>query len=127
MSYFCIRHPDFQPSNIIISSKSLDSNLYIAGLIDWQHTSILPLFLLAGIPQELQNYDDTGWEPMTRPFLPENLSDLDETQQNREMEFHRHRLIHYHYVKNTEEYNKLHYAALTDSMGIFHHRLFQLR
>ncbi|KAI6042363.1 protein kinase subdomain-containing protein PKL CAK Fmp29 [Pisolithus marmoratus] len=123
LGHFSIRHPDPQPSNIFVS-RSSDSNLHIVGLIDWQHTSILPLFLLAGIPQRIQNYDDPISQSMTRPSLPEDLNDLDETQQSREKELYRRRLVHYHYVKNTEEYNKLHYVALTDPMGMLRRRLF---
>ncbi|KAG1752656.1 protein kinase subdomain-containing protein PKL CAK Fmp29 [Suillus paluster] len=123
LGHFRIRHPDLQPSNIIVS-RSPDSNLHVVGLIDWQHTSILPLFLLTGIPQQLQNYDDIGSQSMMRPSLPEKLDDLDETQQSGEMELYRRRLVHYHYVKNTEEYNELHYAALTNPMGVLRRRLF---
>lgn len=123
LGHFCIRHSDLQPGNIIVS-RSPDSNLHIVGLIDWQHTSILPPFLLSGIPQQLQNYDDAVSQSITQPSLPENLDDLDETQQGREMELYRRRLVHYHYVKNTEEYSKLHYAALTDPMGMLRRRLF---
>ncbi|KIO03722.1 hypothetical protein M404DRAFT_9474 [Pisolithus tinctorius Marx 270] len=110
LSHFRIRHPDLQPSNIIVS-RSPDSNLHIVGLIDWQNTSILPLFLLTGIPQQLQNYDDIGSQSMTRPSLPEKLDDLDETHQSEEVELYRRRLVHYHYVKSTEEYTELHYAG----------------
>ena len=60
---------------------------------------------------------------MTRPSLPEKLDDLDETQKGGEMELCRRR-FHYHYIKNTEECNKLHYAALTDPMGVLRRRLF---
>lgn len=123
LDHFCIRHPDLQPSNVIVS-RSPDSNLHVVGLIDWQHTSILPLFLLTGIPQQLQNYDDIGSQSMTRPSLPEKSDALDETQQSGEMELYRRRLVHYHYVKNTAEYNELHYAALTDPMGMLRRRLF---
>jgi hypothetical protein len=70
LSHFCICHPDLQPSNVIVS-RSPDANLYVVGLIDWQYTSILPLFLLACIPQPLQNYDDIGSQSMMRPLLPE--------------------------------------------------------
>ena len=52
LSHFCIRHPDFQHNDIIVS-RSLDSGCQVVGLIDWQHTSILPMFLLAGVPQRL--------------------------------------------------------------------------
>ena len=61
---------------------------------------------------------------MTRPSLPENLDDLDKPEQSRAKELYRRRLVHYHYVKNTEEYNELHYAALTDPMGMLRRRLF---
>lgn len=118
-----IRHPDPQPSNIFVS-RSPDSNLHVVGLIDWQHTSILPSFLLAGIPQRLQNYDDPTSQSMTRPSLPENFGDLDENQQSREEELYRRRLVHYHYTKNTEEYNGLHHAALVDPIGALRRRLF---
>jgi len=123
LSQFRIRHPDPQPSNIIVS-RSSDSDLHIVGLNDWQHTSILPSFLLAGIPERLQNYDDPISQSMRRPSLPENFDDLDETEQSREKELYRRRLVHFHYVKNTAEYNELHYAALTDPVGMFRHRLF---
>jgi len=55
LSRFCIRHPDFQHNNIIVS-RSPDSACKVVGIIDWQHASILPMFLLAGIPQCLQNH-----------------------------------------------------------------------
>jgi hypothetical protein len=122
LAHFRIRHPDLQPSNIIVS-RSPDSNLRVVGLIDWQHTSILPLFLLAGIPERLQNYDDIGWQSMTRPSLPEKLGDLDETQQSGEMELYRRRLVHYHYLKSTAEFNELHFAALTDPKDMFRRSL----
>ncbi|KXN87576.1 Importin subunit beta-1 [Leucoagaricus sp. SymC.cos] len=104
--------------------KSPDSNLRVVGLFDWQHTSILPLFLLAGIPGRFQNYGDPISEFMTPPLLPESLDGLDEAAQSREKELYRRRLVHYHYVKNTEECNAPHYAALTDPIGVLRRRLF---
>jgi hypothetical protein len=95
----------------------------IVGLIDWQHTSILPSFLHAGLPERLQNYDDPSSRSMMQPSLPENLDDLDETQEY-EKELYRRRLVHYHYVKSTDEYNELHYAALMDPLGMLRRRLF---
>ncbi len=107
----------------IIVSRSSDSNLHIVGLIDWQHTSILFLFLLAGIPERLQNYDDPCSQSMEQPLLPEKLDNLDETQRSREMELYRRRLVQYHFLKNTEEYNELHCAALADPTGTPRRRL----
>ncbi|KAG7441085.1 protein kinase subdomain-containing protein PKL/CAK/Fmp29 [Guyanagaster necrorhizus] len=123
LRHFCIRHPDLHPSNIIVST-SPDSKWQVVGLLDWQHAPILPPFLLAGVPQRLQNYDDPISQAMTRPSLPENLEDLDKAEQIREKELYHRRLVHYHYVKSTEKYNELHYAALTDPAGVLRRRLF---
>jgi len=38
--------------------SSASNQVKIVGLLDWQHTSILPPFLFAGIPGRLWNYDD---------------------------------------------------------------------
>jgi len=121
---FRIRHPDLQPSNVIVS-KSPDSNqLKIVGLLDWQHASILPLFLLAGIPGRLQNYDDPVSRDLIPPSLPANMDELDQSEQSLEMGLYHRRLVHLHYVKNTEKYNKLHHDALSDLVSKFLFRLF---
>ncbi len=119
LSQFRIRHPDLQPGNIIV-----DSGFNIVGLIDWQHTSVLPHFVYAGIPKWLQNYDDLVSQSDTQPSLPENLVNLTESQQSRERERYRRRLVHHLYVQNSKEYNKLHYMALTDPLNMLRLRLF---
>ena len=125
LGHFRIRHPDLRPSNIIVS-RSPDSSLHVVSLIDWQHTSILPLFLLAGIPDRLRNNHDLGSKSLTWPSPPENLDDLDENEQSEEMELYHCRLVHYHYIKSTEKYNKLHCEALADPIGRFRRGLFHL-
>ncbi|RPD52727.1 hypothetical protein L226DRAFT_550868 [Lentinus tigrinus ALCF2SS1-7] len=123
--HFCIRHPDPQPSNIIVS-RSPDSNSYtIVGLIDWQHTSILPLSLLASIPKWLRNDNNTGWQPEMPPSLPENLYNMDESQRERELELYRRRFLHYYYVENTRKHNIILYVVLTEPMGALRRRLFR--
>ena len=124
LSHFRIRHPDLQETNIVVS-KSSDSGLQVVSVLDWQHASILPAFLLAGIPQRLQNYDDSVSQSMTRPSLPENFDNLGEAAQSYAKELHRRRLVHYYYVKSTEECNEVHHAALADPMGVLRRRLFQ--
>ena len=61
---------------------------------------------------------------MTPPSLPENFDELDETERTEAEEVYRRRLVHYHYVQNTEECNKPHYDALTDPMCVLRSRLF---
>lgn len=122
LHHFCIRHPDLQPSNVIVSTSS--KQLKIAGLLDWQHASILPLPLLAGIPGRLQNYDDPVSQALVPPSLPANMDELDQSEQRDEMGLYHSRLVHFHYVKNTEEYNKPHHDALSDPVSMFICRLF---
>ena len=61
---------------------------------------------------------------MTPPSRPENLNELEGTERTAADEVCLCRLVHYHYIKNTEEYNKLHYYDLTDPMCMLRSRLF---
>lgn len=72
-----IRHPDLQPNNIFVSNK-----LEIKGLIDWQYSTILPLFLQCGIPQSLQNYGDEISSSLQTPALLSNFDKLEEIEQS---------------------------------------------
>ena len=58
------------------------------------------------------------------PSLPKNFDELNETEQDQALEVYRRRLVHDHYVKNTEECNKLHFAALADPMVLLRRRLY---
>lgn len=106
-------------------SMSSDSNqLKIVGLLDWQHASILPALLLAGIPGRLQNYDDQVSQVLIPPSPPANMDELGQSEQSHAMGLCHRRLVHFHYFKNTEEYNKLHHDALPDPASMFICRLF---
>ena len=113
LDHFCIRHPDLRPGNIIVS-RTPGSEVHITSVIDWQYTSILPLFLFADIPEEIENIEDTASRYAERPSQPENLDSMDADKRGSEMERYRRRLVHYHYVKGTEKYNEIHNAPLTD-------------
>jgi len=83
------------------------------------------MFLLAGVPQRLQNHDDGVSQSMMPPSLPENLDELNGAERTSEEYFYRRRLVHYHYITSTEECNQLHYAAFTDPLYALRGRLFQ--
>lgn len=83
------------------------------------------MFLLAGIPQDLQNYEDEVSQSMIPPSLPENFDEMTEAKRAREEYLYRCRLIHYHYVTSTKECNQLHYTAFTDNLYPLRGRLFQ--
>lgn len=114
-----LRHPDLQPNNICISDQ-----LEITGLIDWQHSTVLPLFLQCGIPKSLQNYGDGISESMQNPSLPSNFDELEEMQQLQQAELFRRRQLHYLYVKMTADMNFEHYNALTYGFSTLRRRLF---
>lgn len=123
LSQFYIRHPDFQPNNIFVS-WSPGSDCKIISVFDWQHTSILPMFLLAGIPRRLQNHADGVSLSMTPPSRPKNLYEMSEARRAGEEYRYRCRLVHYVYVTNTRECNPLHYAAFMDRLYALRGRLF---
>ncbi|KAI0636658.1 protein kinase subdomain-containing protein PKL CAK Fmp29 [Trametes polyzona] len=121
---FCIRHPDLRPSNIIVAPSPDTGSYTIKSLIDWQYTSILPLFLQAGIPDEFQNYGDPVSDSGSPPRPPEEFDSMDEREREAEMERYRRRLVHFHYVNSTAKNNKAHYEALTSPGGTPRRRLF---
>ncbi|KAI0343160.1 hypothetical protein BDW22DRAFT_1407075 [Trametopsis cervina] len=100
------REPYLQPSNIIVTPPSASSDLKILSLLDWQHASILPLFLHANIPGRLQNHADPVSHALIPPTLPSNIEELGRIRAER------------------REYNKHHHAALTDPVALLAFRLF---
>lgn len=117
-----IRHPDLQPNNVLIS----DAN-EVVGLVDWQHCTILPLGLAAGIPKYFQNYGDPDSEKLIEPRidLPSNFETLPESDQFAIREAIRKRLVHFLYAAFTKRLNEEHYDAMFDESAILHQRLFK--
>lgn len=114
-----IRHPDLQPNNIFISD-----DMEIKGIIDWQHTTILPLFLQCAIPDSLQNYGDEVSESLRIPTLPNNFDEMEDIEKFQQAEILRRRQLHYLYVKMTADINPEHYDALTQEFSALRRRLF---
>lgn len=115
-----IRHPDLQPNNIFVSD-SFD----IVSLIDWQHCSVLPLFLQAGPPKYFQNYGDHDSENFVKPQLPANLDRLNEKEKEAAKEVFRRRQLHYYYFAATAKFNQDHFDACTDNKVVLKQKLFQ--
>jgi hypothetical protein len=117
-----IRHPDFQPNNILVSKTN-----EIVGLIDWQHSAILPLGIAAGIPKHFQNYGDPDSEKLLEPQinLPPNYNSLDLPEQIQVREAIRKRLVHFLYAAFTKRLNEEHYDAIFNQSVILHQRLFK--
>lgn len=109
-----LRHPDLQPKNIFVSE-----DFDIVSLIDWQHCSVLPLFLQAGIPKYFQNYGDPETEAFTVPKLPDDFADLDEEDQQYTLEQYRKRHLHFYYLGITSRNNNPHFRACAKEYGLF--------
>lgn len=115
-----IRHPDLNPNNIFV-----DEDCNITGIIDWQHSAILLLFLHMGIPKSFQNYGDPVSEELRKPELPSNLDEMDEDDRQKDLELYRRRYTHFYYVAATGAKLDEHYNALWHDRGLFRKKIFQ--
>jgi hypothetical protein len=102
-----LRHPDFQPRNIFVAD-----DFTISGIIDWQHCSVLPLILQAGVPEYFQNFGDDESLRLKKPSLPISFNNMSDVDQAQALEQYRRRQLHYYYFVATYKYNKPHFDAL---------------
>jgi hypothetical protein len=116
-----IRHPDLSPSNIFVSESG-----EITGVIDWQHSVVLPIFIQAKIPKHFQNYGDDDSENFQPPKLPEDFDLMDESEKEIEMDLYRRRQLHYFYVGYTSSNNKPHFRAMGRHERIVRNRLYDV-
>lgn len=114
-----IRHPDLSPNNLLISASG-----EITGLIDWQHSTILPDFLQAKIPKYFQNYGDEYSENFVSPKLPENFDTLSEKEKEWQKEIYRRRQLHYFYLGFTNHNNLPHFRAMGTYDLVVRNRLY---
>lgn len=115
-----IRHPDLAPGNILFSDSG-----EIAGVIDWQHCAVLPLFLQAGIPGHFQNYGDEESEKFRPPKLPHNFDSLSDEDKATQEEMYRRRQLHFFYLAATIDMNPHHYHALRFDPYTYRNRLYR--
>lgn len=114
-----LRHPDLQPNNLFVSD-----DFDILGIIDWQHTSILPLFVAAGIPNYIQNYRDDESVRFIPPKLPEDLDEMDEDDRLAELDQYRRRHLHFFYLGLTQRFNDLHWRAIEQRTTLLKRKVF---
>ncbi|OTA33642.1 hypothetical protein BTJ68_08196 [Hortaea werneckii EXF-2000] len=115
-----IRHPDLSPNNIFV-----DDNFNVTSILDWQHTTVLPLYLHAGIPSSFQNYGDPDSEDLKKPEYPSYLDELDEDDRLKDVELYRRRHTHYYYIGATITKLNSHYKAMSQDRGLFRKKLYQ--
>ncbi|KAL4935201.1 hypothetical protein BDV06DRAFT_207470, partial [Aspergillus oleicola] len=115
-------HPGLQPSNIIVSKSN-----EITGLIDFQHTAVLPLGLAARFPEPFHNPDDPLSDILAHPSseLPDNHDTLSPIEIAEAREKYRKQRIHYLYATFTKQMNPDHFNAIFDDLAIMHRTLFK--
>lgn len=120
---FCIRHPDLSDSNLIVSTDS-GEDLKIISILDWQYAVVLPLFLLAGMPDFVQNEEDEVSRSMVTPKLPDDFDKLSEDQREWQTELLRRRLVHYHYNLSTATHNRINLKGFVYPQNDFRRHIF---
>jgi hypothetical protein len=100
-----IRHPDLSPSNIFVSASG-----EITGIIDWQHTAILPKFLQAKAPKCLQNDTDTS-ESFRRLELAKESLYVGSTEKHKEEERCQRREAYRFNAANIDELDNAHFST----------------
>ena len=121
MSRPTLRHPDFSPSNILLNTSN-----DVVGIIDWQHTVILPLCLCAGIPDHFQNWGDLLSETLSKPEvkLPNNFDQLSHEEQETIQETMRRRIVHFYYAALTMKSLPDHFDAIRSENCMLRAKLF---
>ncbi|CAG7970391.1 unnamed protein product [Penicillium salamii] len=121
MSRPTLRHPDFSPNNILMNTSN-----DVVGIIDWQHTVILPLCLCAGIPDHFQNWGDPLSETLSKPEvkLPENFDKLGNEEQEILQETMRRRIVHFYYAALTMKSLPDHFDAIRTENCMLRAKLF---
>lgn len=84
----------------------------ISCIIDWQHTTILPLLLTAGSPPLFENPDPEPPRGFEKPSLPADYESLDPEEKSHADELHRRRMLFYLYMVFNGKDNKPHLDAL---------------
>lgn len=115
-----LRHPDLNPNNIFVSD-----DYDIVGIIDWQHSKALPLFLHAGIPAHIQNYGDAQSEDLVKPQYPADLDEMDDDDREQLLEEYRRRHVHFYYAAATAEKNERHFDAMMHEGGLFRRKIYE--
>lgn len=109
---------DLNPTNIFVSESC-----EVSCVIDWQHTTILPLLLTAGNPPAFDNPNAEPPKDFKKPTLPEDYESLDPEEKSQADELHRRRMLFWLYMVFNGKNNNLHIKALYYPLRAQRHHL----
>lgn len=116
-----LRHPDLRSSNIFVSDI-----FEITSLIDWQNSTIQPLFLHSSIPGDLDNSRDPVSRSLDPPSLPLLTDDMEVGERSQELDVFARRQLHHLYMTETAKKNPLHFGALSHPFSFGRRKIFRL-
>jgi hypothetical protein len=104
----------------------VNDEMEIVGIIDWQHTVILPLCLCAGIPQSYQNWGDPISESLQKPEtkLPPAYDSMTPASQEAARSTMRRRLVHFFYGALTMKESEDHSDAFRNHTSMLRAKLY---
>lgn len=76
----------------------ISDDLNITGLIDWRHSTSLPLFLQCSVSNSFQNNGDSVLDDLIPPKLQPNFDELSEQEHSEQISLLRKRQLHCFYV-----------------------------
>ncbi len=84
----------------------------VSCIIDWQHTTTLPLLLMACNPPLFENPDPGPPKGFEKPSLPTDYNSLSPEEKIQAVELYRQRMLFYLYMIFNAKDNKPHFDAL---------------
>lgn len=92
-------------------------------IIDWQHTTIRPLALVAGYPKLFENPDSELPADLTPPKYPDDYDSMDAAKKAQVDELIRRQSLFYLYRVFNGGLNKIHLKALQDPLTLLRRHL----
>lgn len=102
---------------------SSSDDCQVVGIIDWQHSKALPLFLQAAVPGHFQDYGDSQAENLVKPYLPADFDGMDDSGEQK-LEQYRRRVVGSYYTAATVKKTKRHFDAIMHPGGLFRCKIF---
>ncbi|KAK2766740.1 hypothetical protein FQN54_006054 [Arachnomyces sp. PD_36] len=98
------------PGNVFVCPETHQ----VSCIIDWQHTTLLPLLLATGHPPMLQSPDNPPPQTLEKPVLPDDYDTLSPEMKSQVDELHRRRVLFYLYMVFNGGLNKRHLSGMKD-------------
>jgi hypothetical protein len=109
-------HGDLHLQNIFVDSTDPTQ---IVGIIDWQSTSICPLFMQITMPGILE-YNGPIPEKLERISLPSNFDSMTADEQLKAKELHQAQTLHNLYLALSRQTNPTAFQAIKDQTSLRH-------